>query len=424
MEDIPVRERTLEFPAVIIRGFEGCEGHPLELDPDGGGIFKAEGRQGKGGWEIHTALPALGSRLFVVPKKEKIQAPRRLKVGASRSQTIGGKRWRVVLSEDNVLALDRPRCAIGTGRQADAEEILRVDRRIKKSLGLPYRGGRMAQPWTQKLSKSANDEKAANSVPVRLSYLFDVETVPSGSLFLALEQPERYVATLNGNGIDTASECGWWTDRSLKKLSVDPSFLRLGSNSLTLECVYDPAHPGLECVYLLGSFGVALEGTTARLTALPAELSLGDWVPQGLPFYSGSATYARSIALDRKARQRLILQIPEYRGVAVQIFVDGSSAGIIAWPPNEIDITEFVRSETGGKHEGAKKQRGEVQTQHEIGIQIVGHRRNSHGPLHHSEKWPNWTGPAQFVTEGDEWVEGYQLVPCGLMRSPRLVVRS
>ena len=102
----------------------------------------------------------------------------------------------------------------------------------------------------------------------------------------------------------------------------------------------------------------------------------------------------------------------------------GRSAGIIAWPPNEIDITEFVRSETGGKHEGAKKQRGEVQTQHEIGIQIVGHRRNSHGPLHHSEKWPNWTGPAQFVTEGDEWVEGYQLVPCGLMRSPRLVVRS
>ncbi len=417
LEDIPVRDRTLEFPTVIIRGFEECEGHPLELDPEGGKVFRAEARQSEGGWEVRTALPALGSRLFVVPKKEKIQAPKRRRIRASRSQTIGGKRWRAVLSEDNVLVLDRPRCAIGKGRERKEEEVLRVDRRVRRSLGLPYRGGRMAQPWTKKLSKTAKDEKTANRVPVRLSYLFNVETVPSGSLFLALEQPERYRATLNGNEINTASECGWWTDRSLKKLPLDPSFLRLGSNSLTLECVYDAAHPGLECVYLLGSFGVALEGTAARLTASPAELILGDWVPQGLPFYSGSVTYTRTVALERKARQRLVLQIPEYLGTAVQIFVDGRSAGIIAWPPNEIDITDFVRRDTGGKdREAGRKQ--------EIGIQIVGHRRNSHGPLHHSEKWPNWTGPAQFITEGDEWIESYQLVPCGLMRSPRLIVRT
>ena len=59
----------------------------------------------------------------------------------------------------------------------------------------------------------------------------------------------------------------------------------------------------------------------------------------------------------------------------------------------------------------------------DLRIEVIGHRRNSHGPLHHAEKWPRWTGPAQFVTTGDEWIDEYQLVPCGLMAPPELVTR-
>jgi hypothetical protein len=266
-------------------------------------------------------------------------------------------------------------------------------------------------------------------VPIHLSYHFDVKVVPSGSLFLGLEQPERYLVRLNGISIDTSGEIGWWTDRSLKKLPLDPSLLRQGPNELTLECVYDSHHPGLECVYLLGSFGVSIEGTSVELIAKPTELRLGDWVLQGLPFYAGSVTYRHNAVLNRKALQRVFLEVPEYRGVAVRVFIDGKPAGIIAWPPNEIEITEFVSPEVQGRRsskgkQGTTKKQETPRKGHEIGIQIIGHRRNSHGPLHHSEKWPNWTGPVQFVTEGDEWIENYQLVPCGMMRAPRLIVRE
>ena len=56
-------------------------------------------------------------------------------------------------------------------------------------------------------------------------------------------------------------------------------------------------------------------------------------------------------------------------------------------------------------------------------IEVLGHRRNSHGPLHHPEKWPVWTGPGEFVVNPAHEFKGYQLVPCGLFRPPVLSVR-
>jgi hypothetical protein len=56
-------------------------------------------------------------------------------------------------------------------------------------------------------------------------------------------------------------------------------------------------------------------------------------------------------------------------------------------------------------------------------IEVISHRRNSHGPLHLNERWPAWHGPGSFVTTGKQWIDGYQLVPCGLLAPPRLIVR-
>lgn len=142
------------------------------------------------------------------------------------------------------------------------------------------------------------------------------------------------------------------------------------------------------------------------MTRMPVSLRIGDWVPQGLPFYSGGVGYCRTIRPNLRKKERLFVQIPEYRGVAVRVLAGGQSAGIIAWEPNEAEITDLV----GG---------GPI----DLRIEVIGHRRNSHGPLHLAEKSPPFTGPGQFVSSGDEWTDAYQLVACGLMAPPRLVVR-
>jgi hypothetical protein len=151
-----------------------------------------------------------------------------------------------------------------------------------------------------------------------------------------------------------------------------------------------------------------VDGTDVTVAEKPDELKVGDWVTQGLPFYSGSVTYEMALEVEREEDERLFVQLPEYRGVAARVFVDGRLAGTAAWPPNEVEITDHVGSGRSCR----------------LGIEILGHRRNSHGPLHWTEHNRRWTGPDSFTTEGEEWTDEYVLTPCGLMQAVEIEVRE
>jgi hypothetical protein len=202
------------------------------------------------------------------------------------------------------------------------------------------------------------------------------------------------------------AECGWWVDPSLRTIPLDPAVIRGGKNEILLECAYDEKHPGLEALFLLGDFGVEVKGTQKKITPPVQSLRMGDWVEQGLPFYAGAVRYLKPIRPALGEGERLFVRVPDYRGSALRVLVDGREAGFRAWEPYEIDITDFV----AGRVEAT------------LAIEVIGHRRNSHGPLHAGRKFLLYIGPAQF--EGHEGeVEDYQLVPCGLMATPELIVR-
>lgn len=256
----------------------------------------------------------------------------------------------------------------------------------------------MVQPWAR--PRTAKPPHT----PLRLEYAFDIATLPSGALWLALEQPNRFRVVLNGQPLTTEPDAGWWVDRSLRKVPLNPVWLRAGRNTLEMECDFDESL-GLECVYLLGSFGVRLAGAWPVLSAPVMRLRIGDWVRQGLPFYSGHVAYRTVIRPKLQRGERLFLRVPEYRGTAVRVCINGRPAGVIAWEPNEVDVTGLLQP-------GANA----------VAVEVIGHRRNSHGPLHWHKKWPVWTGPAEYTLQPKKWREAYQLVPCGLMLPPELVV--
>jgi len=405
-DDVLARDRKAAFADVRIRGFAACKGAPVELDAMTGKVYAADASAQAGGWEIRTSLPRLASRLFVIPKIAGPAAPAPARPKALRdvsAETISPPRWNIVLSEAGNLVLDRPRFKIGKGEWQGPEEILRVDCKVRDALGIAHRGGAMVQPWAQE--KPKNPRKAA----VALAYTFEAKALPSGELFLAIEKPERYRVAVNGTPITSDAECGWWVDKSLRKLPVDPATLRLGTNEITVECDYDVTHSGFEIIYLLGDFGTAIDGTAVAITAPVSSLTLGDWVGQGLAFYSGSVAYRQTVRPKQLAPdQRLFVRLGEYRGAAARVLVDGKSAGVIAWEPSELDITDAVAG----------------REQVDLALEVIGHRRNSHGPHHLTEKWPHWTGPGEYVAGTDRWFDGYQTVPCGLMSPPSLVVRE
>lgn len=422
-DDPAVRDRKTAFPEVNINVFADLAGQPLEFDPDTGAIFGAEGnllrsasyarpsqperllrrsRQGqetREGWEIHTSLPVIGSRLFVLPRKKAARRlPKRKVMKDVRSQALSPAKWDIRLSEPNCLVLDRPSYRIGNGKWKGSEEILRVDDKVRETLGIACRGGQMVQPWAR--TKNPKPRR----VKVALRYIFGVSALPSGDLHLALEQPHRFSVCLNGVMVSTDAECGWWCDRSLRKLPLSPALLRIGSNEIVLECDYDESYTGLEIIYLLGNFGTHVKGVDVAVTETPRTLKTGDWVKQGLAFYGGSVSYVRMIRPKLKKGERLFVRVPDYRGTAVRVLVNGREAGIIAWPPNEVDITALL--------DGAGAA---------LAVEVIGHRRNSHGPHHLTEKWPRATGPGSYRAGPGMWFEGYQLVPCGLMKPPELV---
>jgi hypothetical protein len=266
----------------------------------------------------------------------------------------------------------------------------------------------MVQPWAQE------KRTRTRAVDVHLIYTFDAEAVPAGPLALALEEPQRYSIRINDRRVNPETKSGWWVDKSLRRIPLDPILLHTGRNEIRLRCRYDENHPGLEAIYLLGRFGARVKGASLSMTTAPESLKIGDWAQQGLPFYSGSVSYMWSIRPRYGKGQRVVVKVPDYRGAAVRVLVDGRQAGIICWEPNEVDVTDFL---PGGRQ-------CPKQARANLSIEVIGHRRNSHGPFHLKETWPVWTGPAEFVPEKENYFDGYHLVPCGLMRPVEIVIRE
>lgn len=399
IQDLPVLNRKEVFGNVQICGFTNCKGTPIELDPQTGQAFQADSDYGNEAWKIRTTLPMLGSRLFVIPKKTSTKLlPKRQRMKDVRVHKLSFTKWDIKLSENNNLALDYPKYKIGSGNWRKAEDILRIDCVVRESLGIEQRSMTMVQPWAQKKSS------VYKSLPVTLCYDFEVKGISSGDFFLCIEQPEQYKIFVNDSQVSTDIECGWWVDKSLHKIQIDPSLLHKGKNQVMLTCNYGEDHLGLESIYITGAFGTRVKGTEVAITKLPTSLKLGDWTKQGLAFYSGSISYLCIIQPRLKKGQRLFLEVSDYHGVAVRVLVNDKHAGVIAWSPNELDITDFIKKEEPIR----------------LAIEVIGHRRNSHGPLHSKDK--HFTEIKQQDCQTP--LKPYYFVPCGLMNAPRLIVRE
>ncbi len=397
------RERNIAFDNVIIKSIPDWEYPAFEIDPENGKIYQAEIEKKEKGFFIKTSFPALGSRLFIIPRKNiEIKTETRTKLREVEKMEINQENWEIQLSERNVLVLDMPSYVIGKGQWQEKKEILRIDREVRNHLGIPLRGGAMVQPWAREKSKKPKN------ILVTFKYVFDIEKIPSEETGFAIEKPELYSISINGHKLYSDMESGWWVDRSLRVLNFDPAILKKGENEIVLTTIYDENHPGFEIVYLLGNFGVILVDNKPKLVEKPETLKTGDWTQQGLPFYSGNITYNFKLKPNLKENQKLFINIPDFAGTGVRILVDGKDACIIAWKPYELDITEYVK----GKEECL------------IGIEILGHRRNSHGPLHFYQKWPIWTGPGSFISENEQFLDDYQIVPCGLMKNPEIIKKE
>jgi hypothetical protein len=155
----------------------------------------------------------------------------------------------------------------------------------------------------------------------------------------------------------------------------------------------------VEWAYLLGDFGVRVNGRSVSLIPTAKELAFGDITVQGLPFYGGNITYHIPVATDGGA---LCIRSSQYRGVLQTAALDDGAEQPLFLPP----YTAALGAPAAG--------------QHTVHLTLYGHRRNGFGPVHLADRADKWFGPIAWRSTGDRWCYDYRTVEEGVVTTPEI----
>ncbi len=292
---------------------------------------------------------------------------------------------RFTLDEPNALMLDMAKWAVDDEPLRPAEEILRIDTTVRKSFGWTPWGGAADQPWYL--------PKVEPSCALHLRYEFESEVTVQNA-YLAIENPEKTDITVNGDKLKIEVD-GYYVDKSIKKVKL-PVLIK-GMNTIELTLPYGE-RTAAERIYVLGDFGVRVEGSRAVITKLPERLSFGSIVHQGLPFYSGKLSY--HFELETSGGE-LDITVPQYRATLLRVKIGGYSKPV-AYSP----YTASFDMTTG---------------RHEVTVEAYIPRTNGFGPLHCADDKNSYQSPGTWRTSGDAWSYEYRLCPEGVLVAPRAV---
>ena len=291
----------------------------------------------------------------------------------------------VTLAEPNAVLLDEAEYAMDGGALRPLEELLRADSALRAELGWPLRGSAVMQPYM--LPKETPEHS------IRLRFTIPSEVAVEHPQ-LALEDAELTKITWNGAAVEP-KPTGWYVDEAICTVALPP--LRAGENVLELVCPFG-RRTNLEWCYLLGDFGVRVEGIEKTVTAAVRELAFGDIAPQGLPFYTGNLVYHLRAEFSAGA----VLRVPLYRAALLRAAVDGKDAGAVIFSPYRLALP----AESAGLHD--------------LDITLYNTRQNGFAQLHHTRGVTYYQGPNSWRTKGDLWSYEYQFAPSGILKSPEL----
>jgi hypothetical protein len=154
-------------------------------------------------------------------------------------------------------------------------------------------------------------------------------------------------------------------------------------------------------MFLLGNFGVRVEGVETTVTALPEKVAFGSITNQGMPFYGAAVTYELPLTLDKAADVKITAN--GIGGTVADVRIDGEYSGVIAYAPYTLTVKNVEAGE------------------HTVYVTVYLSRVNCFGALHDATN-REWKGPNMYFTSGAEWTYEYNLKNTGLLRSPKIEI--
>ncbi len=264
-------------------------------------------------------------------------------------------------------------------------------------------------PWDSAVQYKTNildlDRFPADS-GFEAEYRFTVTPEVSRSeLKAVVERPALFEVRHNGTLL--APKNGeWWLDKSFGVYDIGTTAIE-GENILTLRSSPFTIFTELEPVYLLGNFRLESQERGYAIIG-DSDMALGPWNTQGMPFYAEGVRYSRdyTISHPNTGNRRYLVRFGEWKGSYAEVMINDKPAGIIAFRPFELDVTQYVSPGTN-----------------RIDIIVYGTLRNTLGP-HHGNPPPGRARTnvflvgaedgcppgSQYITFGYGLMDNFQLV--------------
>jgi len=305
-----------------------------------------------------------------------------------------GDSWDSERLDPNALTLDYCRYQIGNRPWSEKMPVWKVH--LKNFHGF-------------KDSSGGRIKTDARETRIKLQYDFNLQAGRDKikELCLVLETPEKFNIKVNGETINNRDFKDWWIDTSFRRADILPA-LKQGKNIIELSYEYKPRYDSkpvieLESCYVTGDFRVDVrDNKNFVLLADSAGLRTGDWVEQGYPFFAGTIAYTQKLRLRKNDKERIFIEFDGVSGAVVKVAVNRREAGLLAWAPYRLEITQALRD-------------GE----NEIRIELTNSLHNLLGPHHHKDGELISAGPGSWSDEAN-WVDEYNFVKCGLSGKVRL----
>lgn len=194
------------------------------------------------------------------------------------------------------------------------------------------------------------------------------------------ESPELWSVTINGNKVEKMPDA-YWIDRDFPLYPIG-RFLKPGKNTLTLSSPRMTILTEVMPVYILGDFLVkpAKQGFEIAAGDLTG---LGSWNKAGLPFYSQKVSYTQTFDVGKNEGCTWKVKLDNWKGSVAEVLINGEPAGLIAFAPCELDITDQMKKGTN-----------------EITVRVTGSLKNTFGVFFNKNE--NWIwGPFSWVQAPD-----------------------
>jgi len=374
----------------------------LSLDPASGAITQWPSESAGETVSFQADLPPVGSAIFFISERPS---------SLPETETTEGEGEPVPAMNETDVSPDGENVLVINYLDLKAGEVEMKDTYFMDALLALFesRGFEMGNPWQHKIqykknyvSRESFPEGSGFSATYRFSVSSGTDLQELADVRAVVEEQGLWDVFINDQAVEPEPGT-WWIDREFRYFPVG-KYLKTGENILTLKAPRMSVYAELMPVYITGSFLVeprkkGFEISNGNLG------SMGSWKEQGYPFYSQQVSYRQKFNITETGR-KIILRLPEWDGTTAEVYVNGSKAGQICWPPYELEVGRLLKP-------------GE----NEITVKIVGSLKNTFG--HFFKTWYSFlNGPHDWnaAPEGLPSPEVYSLMDYGLYEPFNLIM--